>query len=82
MTLTDCNDNPPVFGQNDYAFTISERITGPSANEPVFSGISVSDNDATSTNTQQLFAIVGGAASTNNWFGIDSATVSCVCALI
>ena len=77
VTITDCNDHPPILSQSSYAFTIAERITGPSANEVVFSDISVTDNDATAINQAMLFEVVGDVATvTNNWFDINSAVSS------
>lgn len=76
VTITDCNDHPPVFSQSNYAFTIAERRAGPTANEVVFSGISVTDNDASAANRAMTFSVVGGVASTNNWFDVNPSTVS------
>ena len=87
VTITDCNDHPPILSQSSYAFTIAERTAGPSADETVFSGISVTDNDASASNRAMQFEVVGDVATaTNNWFDIDSATVSacdsCMCSCI
>ena len=77
VTVTDCNDHPPILSQSSYAFTIPERTAGPSADETVFSGISVTDNDASASNRAMQFEVVGDVATaTNNWFDIDSTTVS------
>ena len=77
VTITDCNDHPPVPSQSSYAFTIAERITGPSADEAVYSDISVTDNDATAVNQAMQFEVVGDVAIvTNNWFDINSAVSS------
>ena len=87
VTVTDCNDHPPILSQTSYAFTIPERTAGPSSDEAVFSGISVTDNDASAGNRAMQFEVVGDVATaTNNWFDIDSATVSvcdsCMCSYI
>ena len=77
LTITDCNDHPPILSQSSYAFTIAERTTGPSADEIVFTDISVTDNDASAGNQAMQFEVVGDVATaTNNWFDINSATVS------
>ena len=77
VTITDCNDHPPILSQSSYAFTIAERTAGPSDDETVFSGISVTDNDASASNRAVQFEVVGDVATaTNNWFDINSATVS------
>ena len=77
VTITDCNDHSPILSQTSYAFTIPERTAGPSSDEAVFSGISVTDNDASASNRAMQFEVVGDVATaTNNWFDIDSATVS------
>ena len=76
VTITDCNDHPPVFSQSNYAFTIAEQMTGPTSNEVVFSGISVTDNDASAANRAMTFSVVGGVASANNWFDVNPSTVS------
>ena len=77
VTITDCNDHPPILSQSSYAFTIAERTAGPSADETVFSGILVTDNDASASNRAMQFEVVGDVATTtNNWFDINSATVS------
>lgn len=76
VTITDCNDHPPVLSQSSYAFTIAERTTGPAANEVVFSGINVTDNDGSAINRAMSFSVVGGVASANNWFDVSSTTVS------
>lgn len=75
LTVTDCNDFPPVFTQSDHSFTISERSTMTTANEIVYSGINVTDQDATAANRIVSYQIVGGLRTTNNWFNIDSTTV-------
>ena len=77
LTITDCNDHPPILSQFSYAFTIAERTTDPSADEIVFTDISVTDNDASAGNQAMQFEVVGDVATaTNNWFDINSATVS------
>lgn len=76
LTVTDCNDFPPVFTQTDHSFTISERSTMTTTNEIVYSGINVTDQDATAANRMVSYQIVGGLRTTNNWFNIDSTTVS------
>ncbi len=58
-----------------HPFTIAERTTAPAANEDVYTGIMVTDGDATSGNRVRVFSIDGAPATTNGWFGIDSATV-------
>lgn len=78
LTVTDCNDHPPVFSQSSYAFSIPERTAAPAADEPVYTGITVTDNDASAANTMLSFSVVGGVASTNNWFDIAPTTVSAV----
>ena len=78
LTITDCNDHPPVFSQSSYAFTIAERTAAPAADEVVFTGITVTDNDATAANSMMSFSVVGGVAATNNWFDITPTTVSTV----
>ena len=75
LTVTDCNDFPPVFTQSDHSFTISERSTMTTANEIVYSGINVTDQDATAANRMVSYQIVGGLRTTNNWFNIDPNTV-------
>ena len=80
VTVTDCNDHPPLLSQSSYAFTLDERTTGPSSDEVVFSDISVTDNDASASNRAMVFDVVGEVATvTNNWFDINSATVSRSC---
>ena len=76
VTITDCNDHPPVLSQSNYAFTIAERTASPTANEVVFTGISVTDNDASAANRAMTFSVVGGVASANNWFDVNPSTVS------
>ena len=71
VSITDCNDHPPILSQSSYAFTIAERTSGPSEDEIVFSGISVTDNDASAGNRAMLFDVVGEVATATN-----SATVS------
>ena len=83
VTVTDCNDHPPLLSQSSYAFTLDERTAGPSADEVVFSDISVTDNDASAGNRAMVFDVVGDVATvTNNWFDINSATVSLIAVAI
>ena len=77
LTVTDCNDHPPVPSQTSYAFTLAERVTAPGSNENVFTGISVTDNDASAANRAMVFDVVGGVSSANNWFDINPTSVSC-----
>ena len=74
LTLTDCNDNPPVFDRDEYTFTITEGSTV--TDNPVFSDIIVNDSDITPALQLRTFEIIGGVASANNWLDIDSSTVS------
>jgi len=76
VTVTDCNDFPPVFSSPTYQFTLAERTSGPTSDENVFTGISVTDGDGTAANSVSVFSIAGAPASTNSWFGINSETVS------
>ncbi len=78
VTVTDCNDFPPVFSSptSQYQIVLSERTTGPTTDEVIFTGISVADGDATAANSVSVFSIVGAPSSANNWFGINSMTVS------
>ena len=46
------------------------------ANEIVYTNISVTDQDTTAANTMVRYQIVGGLSSTNNWFNINPTTVS------
>ena len=76
VTVTDCNDFPPVFSSDEYQLVLPERTSAATSNENVFSGISVTDGDLTAANSASVFSIVGAPASTNSWFGINPQTVS------
>ena len=76
LTLTDCNDFGPVFSMLSYTFNIDEAIVGPTTSMDVFSGIAITDGDATSVNRIATFSIIDAPSSTNGWFGIDPDTVS------
>ena len=74
MTLTDCNDNTPVFGSDGrYTVTVADGSM-PAAN-PIYTGITVNDLDSTVAFQTITYAIDGGTAQTNNWINIDSSTV-------
>lgn len=76
LTLTDCNDLGPIFSMLSYTFNIDEAIVGPATNMDAFTGISVTDGDATSVNRMRAFSIIDAPSSTLGWFGIDPDTVS------
>ena len=74
--VIDCNDLPPVFTQTNHSFTISERSAAAVANEDVYTSISVTDQDGTAANRMVNYWLAGSLNSTNNWFNINSVTVS------
>ena len=78
LTLRDCNDFSPVFSMPSYTFNIDEATVGPTSNTDVFSGILITDGDATIENARSTFSIAGAPSSTNGWFGINPDTVSVV----
>ncbi len=74
MTLTDCNDNTPVFGSDGrYTVTVADGSM-PAAN-PIYTGITVNDLDSTVDFQTVTYVIDGGPAQTNDWINIDSSTV-------
>ena len=75
ITITDCNDHPPVFINAPYEFIIAEGTEGTSGGFVVFSNISTTDGDSTEANQQVVYSLVDGTSSTNGWFNIRS-TVS------
>lgn len=76
LTLTDCNDFPTVFTSPTHTFNVDEVTVGPATNTDVYSGIVVSDGDASSENRERVFSIIDAPSSTNGWFGIDRDSVS------
>ena len=76
MTVTDCNDEAPLFQPSDsYEFAISESSTVVSINTVVFSNISTSDEDLDAANRAVRYELRNGVTSTNNWFDIDPSSV-------
>ena len=70
LTLTDCNDNPPVFGSSgEYHISIMEGST--SANNPLLT-VTTSDLDSSAEFRAVTYEIVGGTPETNGWIDIDS----------
>lgn len=78
LTLTDCNDFPTVFASSTHTFNVDEVTVGPASQMDVYSGVVVSDGDASSENRERVFSIVGAPASTIGWFGINSTDVSII----
>ena len=76
LTVTDCNDFPPVFTQTNYSFIISERSTIAAADEVVYSSIRATDQDGTAANRMVQYQLAGGLRSTNHLLNINPATVS------
>ena len=74
MTLTDCNDNAPMFS-SDGRYTVTVADDSMPAANPIYTGILVNDLDTTGTFQTVTYAIDGGPSQTNNWIDIDPSTV-------
>ena len=60
ITVTDLNDNPPLFDQPSYSVSVSE---GSPLSQVILTGVSASDAD-TGTNAQFVFSLSGSPVFT------------------